>query len=134
MKCLWVTKIVKEKKFEGMRGKLEAKECFQRQSFTKYLKLTLPTRQIYVPRTCWGRPQKASCGRFHMFLYDVPIDALRTSSTDVLRTLKYDVPRTSQCNVLKTFPYCPMCNTMGLPLPTSWGLLLQMLWERPHTV
>ena len=37
MKCLQVTKIVKEIKSGGVWDKLEAKECFQRQSFTKYL-------------------------------------------------------------------------------------------------
>ena len=33
--------ITKEIKFEGIWGKLEAKECFKRQSFTKYSRLTL---------------------------------------------------------------------------------------------
>ena len=37
MKCLQVTKIVKEIKSGGVWDKLEAKECFRRQSFTKYL-------------------------------------------------------------------------------------------------
>ena len=37
MKCLQVTKIVKEIKSGGVWDKLEAKQCFQRQSFTKYL-------------------------------------------------------------------------------------------------
>ena len=32
---------VKEIKFDGVWGKLEAKKCFQRQTFTKYLRLTL---------------------------------------------------------------------------------------------
>ena len=41
MKGLRVTKIVKEIKFEGVRGKLEARKCFRRQAFTKYLRLTL---------------------------------------------------------------------------------------------
>ena len=41
MKGLRVVKIIKESKFEGVWGELEAKNCFQRQSFTKYLKLTL---------------------------------------------------------------------------------------------
>ena len=37
MKNLRVYKIVKEVKFDGARGDLEAKNCFQTQSFTKYL-------------------------------------------------------------------------------------------------
>ena len=41
VKSLRVTKIVKEIKFEGVWGKLEAKDYFQRQSFTKYLRVTL---------------------------------------------------------------------------------------------
>ena len=41
MKGLRVTKIVKEIRFVGVWGELEAKKCFQRQSFTKYLRLTL---------------------------------------------------------------------------------------------
>ena len=41
MEGLTVTKIGKEIKFEGVWGDLEAKKCFQRQSFTKYLRLTL---------------------------------------------------------------------------------------------
>ena len=41
MKGLRFPKIVKEIKFEGVWGKLEAKKCFQRQPFTKYLGLTL---------------------------------------------------------------------------------------------
>ena len=40
MKGLRVTKI-EEIKFEGVWVELEAKHCFQRQSFTEYLKLTL---------------------------------------------------------------------------------------------
>ena len=56
-------------------------------------------------------------------LMDVPIcssvQRQRTSSTDVLGTLKYDVMRTSQCNVLRMPLYCPTCNTMRRPLPTS---------------
>ena len=38
MEELRVTKIVKEIKFEGVWGELEAQKCFQRQSFTKYLR------------------------------------------------------------------------------------------------
>ena len=38
MKGLTVTKIVKKIKFEGVGGELEAKGCFQRQSFTKHLR------------------------------------------------------------------------------------------------
>ena len=41
MEDLRVTKIVKEIKFEGAWGGLETKKGFQRQSFTKYLRLTL---------------------------------------------------------------------------------------------
>ena len=41
MTGLIFTKIVKEIKFEIIWGKLEAKNYFQRQSFTKYLRLTL---------------------------------------------------------------------------------------------
>ena len=41
MKELRVTKIVKEIKFEGVLGEFEAKKCFQRHPFTKYLRLTL---------------------------------------------------------------------------------------------
>ena len=41
MKGVRVTKIVKENKFEGVWDELEAKNCFQRQSFTKDLSLTL---------------------------------------------------------------------------------------------
>ena len=38
MEGLRVTKIVKEIKFEGVWGELKAKNCSQRQSFTKYLR------------------------------------------------------------------------------------------------
>ena len=41
MKGIRVTKIVKEIKFEGVWGELESKTGFQRQSVTKYLRLTL---------------------------------------------------------------------------------------------
>ena len=41
MKGLRVTEIVKEVKLERVWGELEAKYCFQRQSFTKYLRLIL---------------------------------------------------------------------------------------------
>ena len=41
VKSLIVTKIVREIKFEEVWGELEAKKCFQKQSFTKYLRLTL---------------------------------------------------------------------------------------------
>ena len=40
MKSLRVTKIVKEIKFEWVWGELEAKNCFQIQALTKYLRLT----------------------------------------------------------------------------------------------
>ena len=39
--CHRVTKTVKQIKFERVWRKLEAKKCFQRQSFTKYLRQTL---------------------------------------------------------------------------------------------
>ena len=45
MRGLRVTKIVKEIKFEGVWAELEATGCFQRQSFTKYLTLTL----VFMP-------------------------------------------------------------------------------------
>ena len=41
VKGLRVNKIVKEIKFEGIWGELAVKKCFQRQSFTKYLRLTI---------------------------------------------------------------------------------------------
>ena len=41
MKVLKVTKIVKKIKFEGVWDKLESKKGLQRQSVTKYLRLTL---------------------------------------------------------------------------------------------
>ena len=41
VKSLIVTKIVREIKFQEVWGELEAKKCFQKQSFTKYLRLTL---------------------------------------------------------------------------------------------
>ena len=41
MKGLRVIKIVKKNKFEGVWGELESKKGFQRQSVTKYLRLTL---------------------------------------------------------------------------------------------
>ena len=41
VKGLRITKIVNETKFHGIWGELEAKNCFQRQSFAKYLKQTL---------------------------------------------------------------------------------------------
>ena len=41
VKNLRVTKIVKEIKFAEVWGKLEAEKCFQKQLFTKYLRLTL---------------------------------------------------------------------------------------------
>ena len=34
-------KVVKEVKFERLRRELEARNCFQRQSFTKFLRQTL---------------------------------------------------------------------------------------------
>ena len=46
MKDLTVTKVVKEIKFEGVWAGLEAKKCFQRQSFTKYLRLILVSCEI----------------------------------------------------------------------------------------
>ena len=41
MKYLRVAKMIKEIKFEGVLGDLEVKTCFQRQSLTKFLSLTL---------------------------------------------------------------------------------------------
>ena len=41
MKGHIVTKILKEIKFGGVWGELEAKKCFQGQLFSKYLRLTL---------------------------------------------------------------------------------------------
>ena len=41
MKGLRVATIVNEIMFQGVFGKLEAKICFQKQSFTKYLRQTL---------------------------------------------------------------------------------------------
>ena len=41
MKGLRGAKIVKEIKFEGIWGELESKKGFQRQSVTKYLRITL---------------------------------------------------------------------------------------------
>ena len=41
MKGLRVTKIIKENQFEGAWCELDLKKGFQRQSFTKYLRLTL---------------------------------------------------------------------------------------------
>ena len=41
MKGLQVTKIVKEIKFAGVWDKIESKTGFQRQSVTKYLRLTV---------------------------------------------------------------------------------------------
>ena len=41
MKGLGVTKIVKQIMFEEVWGELEAKICFERQSFTRYLVRTL---------------------------------------------------------------------------------------------
>ena len=41
VKGLRVTKIVKQIKFEGVWGKLEARSCLQRQPFTKYSRQTI---------------------------------------------------------------------------------------------
>ena len=41
VKNLILTKIVLQIKFEGEWGKLEAENCFQRESWTKYMKQTL---------------------------------------------------------------------------------------------
>ena len=41
MKGLRVTNIIREIKFEGGWGRLEAKDCFQRQPYKKYLRQTL---------------------------------------------------------------------------------------------
>ena len=50
MKGLRVIKIVKEIRFKGVWVKLEVKNYFQRQSFTKYLRLTLVFMQIVLYR------------------------------------------------------------------------------------
>ena len=39
--CQRFTTIVKQVKFEGVWGNSEARKCFQKQLFTKYLKQTL---------------------------------------------------------------------------------------------
>ena len=39
MEGLRIIKIVKQIKFEIVRGELEARKCFQRESFTKYFRL-----------------------------------------------------------------------------------------------
>ena len=36
-----MTKIIKQIKFEGVWGELEARKCFHRQPFTEYLRQTL---------------------------------------------------------------------------------------------
>ena len=41
LKNLLVSKIVQKIKFEGDRGELEAKTCFQRQSWARYIRQTL---------------------------------------------------------------------------------------------
>ena len=45
-----VTKIVKEIKFEGVWDELGSKKLFQRQSVTKYLRLTLVFMKNSAPR------------------------------------------------------------------------------------
>ena len=47
MKGLRVTKIVNEIKFEGVWEELVGKNCFQRQSFTKYLRETQESFNFY---------------------------------------------------------------------------------------
>ena len=49
-KALRVTKIVKETKFEGVWDELESKKGFQRESVTKYLRLTLVFVWSSAPR------------------------------------------------------------------------------------
>ena len=44
MKVLRVKKIVQKFKLEGIWGELESKKGFQRQSVTKYLRLTLVSK------------------------------------------------------------------------------------------
>ena len=41
-----VTKIVKQIKFEEVWGNSEARNCFQKQSFTKYLRQTIVSCEI----------------------------------------------------------------------------------------
>ena len=48
MKRLRGTKIVEEIKFEGVWVEFEGKNCLQRQSFTKYLTLTLQLFAKYI--------------------------------------------------------------------------------------
>ena len=47
MKGLRVTKFVKKIKFGGIWGEIEAKKCFQRKTFTKYLRLTLVLISVF---------------------------------------------------------------------------------------
>ena len=56
MKDLIVATIVNENKFEEVLGKLEAKDCFQKQLFAKYLRQTLVLlceitkyRKVFIP-------------------------------------------------------------------------------------
>ena len=46
VKGLRVTKIANEIKFEGIWGELEPKNCLQRRSFIKHLRLTLVPSEI----------------------------------------------------------------------------------------
>ena len=68
-------------------------------------------------------PKDVLCRSPYGFLCNVkgcpPTNALRKSYTNVLRTLKYDILTTSKCKVLGRCPYCPICNAMGHPQPTS---------------
>ena len=68
----------------------------------------------------------------------------------LLPTRQNYVPRTSWKEVLRTFPYGPLCNAKRSPLPTIWAHPLPTSlgrwnmasrgrpkvtsWERPHTV
>ena len=55
VKCLTVTKILKENFFEGIWDDLQSKKCFQRQSVTKYLRLTLVSMWNSTPREKFNR-------------------------------------------------------------------------------
>ena len=51
MKGLQVTRIIKEINFEDIWGELEAKNCFQIQPFTKYLRQTL----VFMCNDAYGK-------------------------------------------------------------------------------
>ena len=55
MKNLGFMKIVEELEFEVLWDELELKKCFQRQSVTKYLRLTLVFIRNRAPREKFNR-------------------------------------------------------------------------------